>query len=86
MPEVKRREIQRRKHRRERLWRGDNNDDGENGIAAGGGDGALKRAARKILVKQLKELREKEAKMKKNKKMQAHLVWRRAKIVMQLVL
>ena len=68
MPEVKRREIQRRKHRRERLWRGDNNDDGENGIAAGGGDGALKRAARKILVKQLKELREKEAKIKNKKR------------------
>ena len=59
MPEVKRREIQRRKDRRERLWRDD--DDGSG--AAGGG--ALRRTAKKILVKQLKELREKEARSKK---------------------
>lgn len=52
MPEVKRREIQRRRDRRERLWRDDDAGDGSSGV--------LKRAAKKILVKQLKELREKE--------------------------
>ena len=63
MPEVKRREIQRRKNRRERLWR----DDDDNGDGSGGG-GALKRAAKKILVKQLKELREREARLKREAK------------------
>jgi len=62
MPEVKRREIQRRQQRRERLWRGDTNNNGD------GTDGAIKRAAKKILVKQLKEMREKQSRLKKNKK------------------
>jgi len=62
MPEVKRREMQRRQQRRERLWRGDTN----NGSADG--DGAIKRAAKKILVKQLKEMRERQGRLKKNKK------------------
>ena len=62
MPEVKRREIQRRQQRRERLWRGDTNNNGD------GTDGAIKRAAKKILVKQLKEMREKQGRLKKNKK------------------
>lgn len=53
MPEVKRREIQRRKDRREKLWRDD--DDGEEGGRA------LKRTAKKILVQRLKEWRKKEA-------------------------
>eukprot|EP00986_Skeletonema_menzelii_P014847 scaffold10411_cov135-Skeletonema_menzelii.AAC.1 len=53
MPEVKRRELQRRKDRREKLWRGTA---GENGEDA---DLALKRTAKKILVKQLKDWREK---------------------------
>ena len=61
MPEVKRREIQRRRERRERLWRDDDDDDGD----GSGGGGALRRTAKKILVKQLKEIREKEAKLKK---------------------
>lgn len=52
MPEVKRRELQRRRDRREKLWRGT----GENGEDA---DLALKRTAKKILVKQLKDWREK---------------------------
>ena len=50
MPEVKRRELQRRRDRRERLWRGT----GENGEDV---DLALKRTAKKILVKQLKDWR-----------------------------
>ena len=54
MPEVKRRELQRRKDRREKLWRGN----GENGEDA---DLALKRTAKKILVKQLKDWREKKS-------------------------
>jgi len=62
MPEVKRREIQRRQQRRERLWRGDTNNNGD------GTDGAIKRAAKKILVKQLKEMRERQGRLKKNKK------------------
>ncbi|KAL3805577.1 hypothetical protein HJC23_005821 [Cyclotella cryptica] len=57
MPEVKRREIQRRRDRREKLWR-DDEDDGE-----GGGVGAVKRTAKKILVQRLKEWRKKEAKL-----------------------
>ena len=56
MPEVKRREIQRRKDRREKLWR-DDEDDGD-----GTGGGAVKRTAKKILVQRLKEWRKKEAK------------------------
>jgi len=59
MPEVKRIEIQRRKDRREKLWRDDED---------GSGGGALKRAAKKILVKQLKEFREKEASAKRKDK------------------
>jgi hypothetical protein len=55
MPEVKRREIQRRKGRREKLWRDE--EDGEEG------GGALKRTAKKILVQRLKEWRTKEAKL-----------------------
>lgn len=57
MPEVKRREIQRRRDRREKLWRED--DDGDDG-----GGGAMRRTAKKLLVHQLKEWRVKEAKMK----------------------
>ena len=56
MPEVKRREIQRRKDRREKLWR---DDDDEADGAMGGG--AMRRTAKKILVQRLKELRKKEA-------------------------
>jgi hypothetical protein len=55
MPEVKRREIQRRKDRREKLWRDE--EDGEEG------GGALKRTAKKLLVQRLKEWRKKEAKL-----------------------
>ena len=67
MPEVKRREIQRRRDRQEKLWRDD--DDNEGGGDGGlGGGGALKRAAKKILVKRLKEWREREAVMLKEKK------------------
>jgi len=51
MPEIKRRELQRRRDRREKLWKGT----GENGEDA---DLALKRTAKKILVKQLKDWRE----------------------------
>jgi hypothetical protein len=69
MPEVKRREIQRRRDRREKLWRDDDGDDDEgddeNGPSGGGGGGALRRAAKKILVRRLKEMREKEASMRK---------------------
>jgi hypothetical protein len=79
MPAVKRREIQRRRARRERLWRDDDDDDdadhtegGEGGAggatSALGGGGALKRAAKKILVKQLKEWREREAIMMHRKR------------------
>ena len=72
MPAVKRREIQRRRARRERLWRDDddntysdddnntNGGGGEGGRASssfGGGGGALKRAADKNLVRQMKEMR-----------------------------
>jgi len=57
MPEVKRRELQRRRDIREKLWRDDQ----------GGGDagvGAMRRTAKKILVQKLKEWRQKEAKLK----------------------
>ena len=64
MPEVKRRELQRRRDRREKLWRGT----GENGADA---DAALKRTAKKILVKRLKEWRENNAEGGKNKKRSA---------------
>jgi 5'-3' exonuclease len=69
MPEVKRREIQRRRNQREKLWRDDDDEDncGEDGPSGVGGGGALRRAAKKILVKQLKEWREKEAMMHKKK-------------------
>ena len=59
MPEVKRRELQRRRDRRERLWRGT----GENGEDV---DLALKRTAKKILVKQLKDWREKKLEASKD--------------------
>ena len=65
MPELKRREIQRRRDRQEKLWRDDNDDNGEGGENGGG---ALRRAAKKILVKRLKEWREREAVMLKEKK------------------
>jgi len=79
MPAVKRREIQRRRARRERLWRDDDDDDdadnNEGGERGGGGatsalagGGALKRAAKKILVKQLKEWREREVIMMHRKR------------------
>jgi hypothetical protein len=69
MPEVKRREIRRRRDQREKLWRDDDDEDvgGEDGPSGVGGGGALKRAAKKILVKQLKEWRENEAMMQKKK-------------------
>ena len=58
---MKRREIQRRKDRREKLWR--DGDDGEEGSV-----GALKRMAKKILVQQLKERREREAGARRQKR------------------
>jgi DNA excision repair protein ERCC-5 len=68
MPEVKRREIQRRRDRQEKLWRDDDDNEGGGEDGGGGAGGALKRAAKKILVKRLKEWREKEAVMLKEKK------------------
>ena len=54
MPEVKRREIERRRNRREKLWREDED----------GGGGALKRTAKKILVQRLREIKRMESKSK----------------------
>ncbi len=59
MPEVKRRELQRRRDRREKLWKGESGGSGD-------ADLALKRTAKKILVQQLKDWREKNKKNKKD--------------------
>jgi hypothetical protein len=69
MPEVKRREIRRRRDQREKLWQDNDDKDigGKDGPSGVGGGGALKRASKKILVKQLKEWRENEAMMQKKK-------------------
>jgi hypothetical protein len=61
MPEVKRRELQRRRDRREKLWKGESG-----GGSGGDADLALKRTAKKILVQQLKDWREKNKKNKKD--------------------
>ena len=58
MPEVKRREIERRRMRREKLWREDED---------GSGGGALKRTAKKILVQRLREMKRMEGKSKTTK-------------------
>ncbi len=69
MPEAKQREIRHRRDQREKLWQDNaNKDDGsKDGPLGVGGGGALKSAAKKILVKQLKEWRENEAMMQKKK-------------------
>ena len=65
MPEVKRREIQRRRDRQEKFWRNADDDDGND--EDGGGGGALKRDAKKILVQRLQEYKQNEARMLKEK-------------------
>jgi hypothetical protein len=60
MPEVEWRKIRCRRDQRENLWQdnGNKDDSGKDGPLGVGGGGALKRAAKMLLVKQLKEWKE----------------------------